>query len=153
MGRSATPKAGLSLAVFFVLFLAGCSNLLHIREDDGAFMAVMKGAARVPIFVLTLGASEKWHKREREMEACLGKSRSWLIMKWGLPTAEISDESGGTILVYEYTGSFTTKGHAHTTFIVNTADTEYTPPQTHQTSSRRSFRLDSNGTVVGYAWY
>lgn len=138
-------------AILGVSLASGCASL-HMRDSDSVATKLLKGVARVPVGVLSLGFSEIWHANEREMEVWLGKDRASLIMAWGMPTRETDDGEGGSILIYESDEAITTGGHATTTFIGTSAYTSYTPPQTHHYKKRRTFRLDKNGIVISYAW-
>jgi hypothetical protein len=155
-----------TLVLVVALTLPACAAL-HMRADDSTGTMLLKGVARVPVAVVTLGVSEVWHARERTMEAWVGHSASELLMAWGAPEQRVNDGSGTEIWMYSETRSSVTPGTATTTttgsaYAVGygdtayaqgsaTAHTTYTPATVQNWRVFRRFQL-SNGVVVAYAW-
>jgi hypothetical protein len=109
-----------SFVLIFITILQGCSPL-HIHESDSTPLKVAKVAARVPIAILSLGGSERWHYKAREIESWVGKSDYQLISAWGEPTRRYETGGGDSILEYDFTAYGNIPGTAQT----NTYGTAY----------------------------
>lgn len=143
----------LSVLAFVVLFTAQGCACLHMRPTDSTTTWVLKGLARVPVAVLTVGRSEVWHQRERTMESWFGHDESELIMSWGAANSVLPVGQGGRILCYTESRSYVSPGHANTTTTANAygqvygrnvyvfgqgqSQTTYIPPQQHHWQVRR----------------
>lgn len=156
------------LAVGLVAFLlSGCASL-RLRDEDSVGLKIAKGTLRVPLAVLTLGMSEASYAVSRKMESWIGRPRAELLMAWGPPSQIYPDGVGGEIVVYAENRTYVSPGHATTTTTGsataysygNTAqaygsaqsNTTYTPPQVHQWTAYRMFRLGSDGRIISYSW-
>ncbi len=155
------------LCLLLLTSLTACASL-HIHPDDSTGVKVIKGLARVPVAILTLGRSEVWHAHTRAMESWVGTYETDLLMAWGPPTAEYSDGSGGKIIVYTENRTYVSPGKAYTTtegsatgytfgdtiYAHGSAEstTTYTPPQVYQWQVFRQFHINSSGTVDSYSW-
>ena len=89
--------------------------------------------------------------------------RSWeghhvneLIAKWGPPTQVMPDGSGGKILVYSQTKTYTPPGSVQTNVYgygnFATGYTTVNPPQTTSWQAHRMFWVDRNGYIYRWAW-
>jgi hypothetical protein len=100
----------------------------------------------------------------RVMNSWVGQHYSALIASWGPPEQILPDGSGGNILSWTVTRSFSTPGSATTqttgtaTVSGNTASgqassyTIYNPPRTYTRRVYRAFWVNSDGIVYKWAW-
>lgn len=164
------------LLLLLLVCATGCASL-RLTPYDSASVKTAKVLARVPQFALTAGMSEfiywKQSRIETAMQSFVGSPVSDLYMQWGAPAGILRDGQGGTVLVYTENRSQTTPGTARTrtdfngtatydpyagpygsTDLKGTANTRttYSSPRTEQWTVTRSFRVDRNGFITGWAY-
>lgn len=93
-----------------------------------------------------------------------GHHYSELLSSWGPPQQVLDDGSGGRVLIYSQTRSWTTPGQATTTTDMRatqwdnliwgnaTSTTTYTPGQTYGYTSWRMFFIARDGRIYRWAW-
>jgi hypothetical protein len=94
------------------------------------------------------------------MKSWVGHHYSDLIAAWGPPAQVLDDGSGGKIMTWASTRSFTSPGYATTNTTANvygsygTANsvTTYTPPQTTSYTASRTFWVNTDGIIYRWAW-
>lgn len=116
--------------------------------------------------VLALATAGCAARINQMMASWMGLHYSDLIAQWGPPQQVLDDGSGGRILVYTAVRRYSTPGHAVTTYDpgiggtgfmgVNiggpSSYTTYTPPQTFESVSYRTFWVDPQGVIYRWAW-
>lgn len=148
------------VALAGLLLLTGCMAL-HIQKDDAPALMIVKGLARVPIGVVTIGMSEAWHATQRRMDSWIGENESKLLLIWGAPNRRIPLNDGGHICSYTQTKYINLPGHSYTTANVYNngsytyidADTTYLPGQTIENNLYRNFKINSNGIITDVKWH
>lgn len=158
--------AAVGLLLGALLALSGCvmsgeasgryrgMNCLRLKQDNHFHDKVAKSVVRVPVTVLTLGASEGSYGEHRRMEHFLGKSQGELIMAWGPPSAMHADPAtSSTVLIYNQGMSFSAPLVASGTWLVVALTKPFLPiPAKQETFARCSFRVNKQGYVTDYAW-
>ena len=90
------------------------------------------------------------------MQSWVGHHYSEIVGQWGPPTRVLGDGSGGKMMVWEETRSFTTPGHAETHpygILSNPSyQTTYTPARTTGYTASRTFWVNSKGIIYNWAW-
>jgi hypothetical protein len=124
--------------------------------------------ARVPFCLLTCGYSELYYATDRKVKSWIGYKVNDLIMSWGPPSQVYDDEAGGKFIVYTERRTYVSPGYATTTssgqaygFVsgdsiiidgYSQSQTTYYPPQMHQWSVFRMFRVNRYGRITAYSW-
>ena len=155
------------ICLFAVSIFSGCAGL-QIQKDDSIPLKITKGLARVPYCILTCGLSERYYSIDRAVKSWVGHTVDNLMMSWGPPSQVYDDGGGGKYVIYTENRSYVSPGYATTTGSSNAygyvsgndiyvhgygeSQTTYTPPQVHQWSVFRMFRVNEYGRIVAYSW-
>jgi uncharacterized protein YcfL len=103
-------------------------------------------------------------RMNRVMASWEGHNFNDLMASWGPPGQVFDDGSGGRVLVWTVTRSYTTPGSAttrttgsatasgNTVWGSATSHTIYTPSQTHQWKAYRMFWVNQYGVIYRWAW-
>jgi hypothetical protein len=123
----------------------------------------MREVTFLVVLLLLTGCAISKEALDAKMNTWMGQSANDLIASWGPPTQVIDNGYEGKILVYEFSHSYTTPGHATTynsgnayiygnnVYGYGTGTTVYTPPRTTTHSKTRTFWVNSAGII--YRWY
>jgi hypothetical protein len=100
----------------------------------------------------------------RVMASWQGNNFNNLMASWGPPDQVFEDGSGGRVLVWTATRSYTTPGSAttqttgsattngNTVWGTASSRTNYNPSQTHQWRVYRMFWVNRDGVIYRWAW-
>jgi hypothetical protein len=89
---------------------------------------------------------------ERDMQSWVGKHRSAVIAQFGVPTNEVEDGQGGSILIYEYTYEKVHGLDETTSVYGNTVQTKRDDITIIEKTQRRSFLVNEDGIVYDFAY-
>lgn len=108
------------------------------------------------LVLVTVGATGCASRVNKVMDSWMGHHFSELVASWGPPQQTLDDGDGGRIMVWAADRSYAVPGRATTTANeyggMLTAQTTYTPAQTHGWKAYRMFWVDRDGRVYKWAW-
>jgi hypothetical protein len=132
--------------------------------EAGSMNTKMTALFVVVVTVFCSSACMTKGKVNKTMASWQGHHYTELLAKWGPPQQVLDDGSGGRVLTYTRTRSWSTPGQATTQTDIRahqwdnmiwgtaTSTTTYTPGQSYGYTSWRMFFINSGGRIYKWSW-